>query len=78
MVTPCVVEVLADKAHADGIHFFSRGEVILTEEIPPQFVGPIEGLSGSAGGGGTKSSGETKSAGKETMTFGRKPRFVTR
>ena len=41
---PCVVEVLAREAHADGIAFYERGEVILTLAVPPQFVGEVTGL----------------------------------
>lgn len=35
----CVIEVLAGQARAAGLSFYQRGEVILTREIPAQFVG---------------------------------------
>lgn len=34
-----VIEVFAGQAQAGGLSFYQRGEVILTREIPPQFVG---------------------------------------
>jgi putative RNA 2'-phosphotransferase len=36
---PCVIEVLATQAQAAGHSFYKRGEVVLTREIPAQFVG---------------------------------------
>ncbi|MSR82894.1 MAG: hypothetical protein EXS58_08205 [Candidatus Latescibacteria bacterium] len=35
----CVIEVFAGQAQAAGLSFYQRGEVILTREIPSQFVG---------------------------------------
>lgn len=48
--TPCVVEILAAKAHADEVRFFARGEVVLTEEIPADCVGEIFGMEERQGG----------------------------
>jgi putative RNA 2'-phosphotransferase len=69
---PCVVEVLARKAHAAGIAFYGRGEVVLTSEVPPEFIGEISAL-------------ETPEAAKEerpespaSMSFGRRLRKGTR
>jgi len=78
---PLVVEVLADKAHAQEIHFFARGEVILTEEVPPECVGTIHGLVESGSAGHTSSRGGDRVADKKPaaqMSFGRKPRFGNR
>jgi len=36
---PCVIEVLAAQAQAAGQQFHQRGEVILTGQVPAQFVG---------------------------------------
>lgn len=65
---PCVVEVLAREAHAEGVKFFARGEVVLTLEIPSQFVGEVAGLEPQADA--------TTAARPDpgTVTFGRKPR----
>ena len=70
---PLVVEILADKAHEQDITFFVRGEVILTEEIPPECVGQL--LSAER-----NSATDEAETGRETApaSFGRKPRFVTR
>ena len=70
---PLVVEILADRAHEQDIAFFVRGEVILTEEIPPECVGQLLGAGG-------KSAIDEAESGRETApaSFGRKPRFVTR
>lgn len=38
---PCVIEVLATQAQAAGHSFYQRGEVILTREVPAQFVGEV-------------------------------------
>jgi len=91
--TPCVVEVLAAKAHADEVRFFPRGEVVLTEEIPADCVGEIFGGAGADAGGGQQARAERKPAAnrppnaEETVavepepiakSFGRKPRFSTR
>lgn len=44
---PCVVEILAREAQGQEIEFYSRGEVILTREIPPEFVGEITEVAAS-------------------------------
>ncbi|MFT5086128.1 MAG: putative RNA 2'-phosphotransferase [Candidatus Latescibacterota bacterium] len=86
---PLVVEILADKAHAQEIRFFARGEVILTEEVPPECVGTIHGLteSGTAENTASSSAGDSvrrddaKSAAAapaSKASFGRKPRFGNR
>ncbi len=77
---PLVVEILADKAHEQDIAFFARGEVILTEEIPPECVGALLGAEGAVGGGAVQADEPTSSpAGRDqAVTYGRKPRFVTR
>lgn len=42
---PCVVEVEAKRAFEEGgIEFYARGEVILSREIPAEFVGEVWGL----------------------------------
>ena len=42
---PCVVEVEAKRAFEEGgIEFYARGEVILSREIPVEFVGEVSGL----------------------------------
>ncbi|MEE3260081.1 MAG: RNA 2'-phosphotransferase [Candidatus Latescibacterota bacterium] len=90
--TPCVVEILADKAQADGCSFFARGEVVLTEEIPAECVGEIYGIedgrdSGVEGGGDSSeptarvsalAEAPTKKPERPAPSFGRKPRFSTR
>ena len=43
--TPCVVEILAKKAHESGIEFYQRGEVVLTRQVPSEFVSQVHGLS---------------------------------
>ena len=69
---PLVVEILADKAYEQDIAFFVRGEVILTEEIPPECVGQLLGDEGNSAIDEAESGRETAPA-----LFGRKPRFVT-
>jgi len=89
--TPCVVEILADKAQADGCSFFARGEVVLTEEIPAACVGEIYGIEESRDAGvadGRDSSSSARVSAVEdapaveperpALSFGRKPRFSTR
>ncbi len=71
---PLVVEILADKAHEQEIAFFSRGEVILTEEVPPDCVGQLLGAEGES----VAAPSPAKPASAEAPVFGRKPRFVTR
>ncbi|MCY3777627.1 MAG: RNA 2'-phosphotransferase [Candidatus Aminicenantes bacterium] len=42
---PCVVEIEAKRAFEEGgIEFYARGEVILSREIPVEFVGEVSGL----------------------------------
>lgn len=42
---PCVVEIEAKKAFEEGgIEFYARGEVILSREIPAEYVGEVSGL----------------------------------
>lgn len=78
---PVVVEILAEKAHAQEIHFFSRGEVILTEEVPPECVGTIHGLDATEPSDRTANKGPVEKkadAPTNEVSYGRKPRFVTR
>jgi len=69
---PCVVEIQAKEASENGVEFYARGEVVLTREIPPQFIGEIHG--GEADG----KRGERGWKRPEESTFGRKPRKVPR
>ena len=89
---PCVVEILAAKAHADEVRFFARGEVVLTEEIPADCVGEIFG--GSEGEprrdvakaerrpaperAPVAEQAKAKEPEQAVKSFGRKPRFSTR
>ena len=42
---PCVVEIEARRAFEEGgIEFYARGEVVLSREIPAEFVGEVTGL----------------------------------
>ena len=42
---PCVVEIEAKRAFEEGgIEFYARGEVVLSREIPAEFVGEVSGL----------------------------------
>ena len=87
--TPCVAEILAKKAYDDGgIEFFARGEVVLTREIPSEFVGQVHGLQ-EAGSGQADSQAPPLSSPKATppaqkdtdqpepAAFGRRPRKAT-
>ena len=89
--TPCVVEILADKAQEEGCSFFARGEVVLTEEIPAECVGEIFGIDG--GGEDRRESRERprrasaapvaatekqEEQEKSAPSFGRRPRFSAR
>lgn len=87
--TPCVAEIQAKKAFDDGgIEFFARGEVVLTREIPPEFVGQVHGLA-EAGPGQAVSQAPCVSSPKTTppaqddgdqpqpAAFGRRPRRAT-
>ena len=43
---PCVVEIEAKRAFEEGgIEFYARGEVILSREIPAEFVAEVSGLN---------------------------------
>ena len=39
---PVILEIDAGKASKSGIDFFDRGEVVLSERIPPEFIKPLE------------------------------------
>jgi len=39
---PVILEVNAVRACEDGIKFFDRGEVVLSEKIPPEFIKPLK------------------------------------
>ncbi len=41
---PVVIEVMARAAAEAGIVFYARGEVVLTRQIPVEFVGPVHGV----------------------------------
>lgn len=67
---PVVVEVLAREAGAAGVAFYARGAVVLTREVPPEFVGTIHGLEAPA---------EQPTTGglqvpRSQVKYGRKPR----
>ncbi len=77
--TPCVVEILAAEAHAEGCRFFARGEVVLTEELPASCVGEIFGIEReSQSGAPSARSSASRGAASGAADFGRKPRFSTR
>ncbi len=67
---PLVVEILADKAAEQGISFFLRGEVVLTDEIPADCIGGF-----SDDGGPTAIIAKNQSENQSTSGFGRKPRY---
>ena len=69
--TPCVVEILAAKAHDEGCRFFARGAVVLTEEIPASCISPTHGSQQKA-----LDVAEMPAAGG--TSYGRKPRFSAR
>ena len=69
--TPCVVEILAAKAHDEGCRFFARGAVVLTEEIPASCIGATHGSQQKA-----LDVAEMPAAGG--TSYGRKPRFSAR
>ena len=69
--TPCVVEILAAKAHEEGCRFFARGAVVLTEEIPASCIGPIHG-------GQQQPLGVAQMPTPSGTSYGRKPRFSPR
>ena len=90
--TPCVVEILTQKAFEEsGIEFFARGEVVLSREIPPEFVGEVHGLGkggadrvsadrsqpGRSSSGTEASSSDDESEQAAPAAFGRRPRRVT-
>lgn len=39
---PFILKIDAEKANRKGVSFFDRGEVILSEEIPPEFIELLE------------------------------------
>ncbi|MCY3791624.1 MAG: RNA 2'-phosphotransferase [Gemmatimonadetes bacterium] len=69
--TPCVVEILAAKAHEEGCRFFARGAVVLTEEIPASCIGPIHGNQ-------QQPLGVAQMPAPDGISYGRKPRFSPR
>lgn len=73
--SPCVAEILAQEAVQGGVEFYERGEVVLTRQVPGEFVGEIHGLAEQA-----KSEGSDRKVVPPTggMTYGRKPRKATR
>ena len=74
---PCVVEVLGAKAREAGIEFYQRGEVVLTREVPPQFVGQAHGFAERVG---AEREGERPAAPEEApqgISYGRRPRKAT-
>jgi putative RNA 2'-phosphotransferase len=46
--SPCVAEILAQQAAQGGVEFYERGEVVLTRQVPGEFVGEIHGLAEQA------------------------------
>ena len=67
---PLVIEILSDKAAEQGVDFFLRGEVVLTEEVPADCLGNFIGDSGS------DSFLDLGQSENQTATgFGRKPRY---
>ena len=72
--TPCVVEILAPKAHEEGCRFFARGAVVLTEEIPASCIGPIHGSRADQPVASTAVA-QMPTTG---VSYGRKPRFSPR
>ena len=75
---PCVVEVLAREAHTAGVAFYLRGEVILTTEVPVDFVGEISGLEGAPSGASASRPGADDRQPTEPPAFGRRMRRATR
>jgi putative RNA 2'-phosphotransferase len=75
---PCVVEIKAAQAHAAGICFFARGEVVLAEEIPADFVGEIYGLENREREAGPEADPAYQPVARGQATYGRKPRYVSR
>jgi putative RNA 2'-phosphotransferase len=74
---PVVVEILAREAGAAGVEFFKRGEVVLTRQVPAQFVGEIHGLTVGAETQEWKEDVWTKPS-SDQVTYGRKLRKSTR
>ena len=69
--TPCVVEILAVKAHEEGCRFFARGAVVLTEEIPASCIGSIHGSQ-------QQPREVAQMPAPSGISYGRKPRFSPR
>lgn len=74
---PCVVEVLARRAQEAGVKFYQRGEVVLTREVPPQFVGAAHGLAERSAAGDTGPQRAAQGAPPAPTGFGRRPRKAT-
>jgi len=68
--SPLVIEILSDKAAEQGVNFFLRGEVVLTEEVPADCVGSFIGDSGSDS---FLDLGQSEN--QIATGFGRKPRY---
>jgi len=68
---PVVVEILAREANAAGVAFYERGEVVLTHQVPPGFIGQVYGLQENE-----KKPEENgwKMPPRNEITYGRKPR----
>ncbi|MBN97673.1 MAG: hypothetical protein CME16_00285 [Gemmatimonadetes bacterium] len=69
---PCIIEVLTAEAYAAGVKFFMRGEVILTDAVPAEFVGQISGLEEGTANGAEQARPQT------AMSYGRRMRKSTR
>ena len=69
---PCVIEILAKEASEAGVEFHARGEVVLTREIPAEFVGAVHGVNA------IEKKQSQKPTGQGAVTFGRKPHKATR
>lgn len=85
---PCVIEILAAQAQVAGHKFYRRGEVVLTLEIPAQFVGQVHGLESMAGPRPRSPESEPRSEARPERrpahspdapapAFGRRPRKAT-
>jgi putative RNA 2'-phosphotransferase len=68
--TPCVVEVNALQAQQAGHLFYARGEVVLCESLPAEFVGQIHGLPGD-------DNAATMGSSAKASAFGRRPKKAT-
>jgi putative RNA 2'-phosphotransferase len=80
LVMPCVIQILAGKANQAGIFFYPRGEVVLSTEIPAEFVGEILGVSAAAATSSvrpTTGGQSAPAADAAPVSYGRKPRRAT-